>query len=259
MNGLFVFEGEAFRGGGQNCRARGHKNSYEPQKTACMSHLELLDMLETRFNIKCDVIINTYSTSYDNDMCEWYKKYLVKSAFHDSVLGWDNLNRDTFVKIKELDFEKYDFVKIFRIDLFLKPVYKEKFPEILDKNKIVYPFICFMFRDYHLTPQKNPRISDMFVFIPRRHYRIIENNIHILHHEGVDVLLREAFKLDEDITFMLFTYHDSDSEKDWNPLYLLVNRGEKQEWYSKHYVYDQVTHLPIQERIEYKEYTINQI
>ena len=32
---------------------------------------------------------------------------------------------------------------------------------------------------------------------------------------------------------MINTFHDSDSQKDWNPLYYMVNREQTQNWHDK--------------------------
>tara|TARA_Y100000741_G_C18219189_1_gene545108 strand:- start:1114 stop:1323 length:210 start_codon:yes stop_codon:yes gene_type:complete len=36
-----------------------------------------------------------------------------------------------------------------------------------------------------------------------------------------------------EISVIIKTFHDSDSQKDWNPIYKIVNRPESKKWYSK--------------------------
>ena len=39
---------------------------------------------------------------------------------------------------------------------------------------------------------------------------------------------------------MIHTYHDSDSYKDYNPLYYIVNRPESKETHSNGYIFDKM-------------------
>ena len=42
----------------------------------------------------------------------------------------------------------------------------------------------------------------------------------------------------DDLNVMLETLHDSDSEKDYNPLYRIVNRPQSTEWHSSGYAFE---------------------
>ena len=41
-----------------------------------------------------------------------------------------------------------------------------------------------------------------------------------------------------DLDTMINTYHDSDSFKDYNPLYYIVNRPESKIWHSKGHIFN---------------------
>jgi hypothetical protein len=43
-------------------------------------------------------------------------------------------------------------------------------------------------------------------------------------------------ELYNNISYFVNTYHDSDSEKDWNPLYKIANRPESKIWYSEGHI-----------------------
>jgi hypothetical protein len=40
---------------------------------------------------------------------------------------------------------------------------------------------------------------------------------------------------------MINTYHDSDSEKDFNPLYYIVNRAQSTVWHSEGLLFDKMS------------------
>ncbi len=48
----------------------------------------------------------------------------------------------------------------------------------------------------------------------------------------------------DDLDTMLTTFHDSDSAKDFNPLYYIVNRPESTVFHSKGYIFNKKLPLP---------------
>ena len=111
-----------------------------------------------------------------------------------------------------------------RIDLFLK----NKFIEIFNPNwnKILFPSICY--KPHHKCGI-HPRVNDMMLYFPKKYYKYIE---FILYNNGnTGHNLWETFINQTDLTYkdldtILHTYHDSDSEKDYNPIYYIVNRNQ---------------------------------
>jgi hypothetical protein len=73
--------------------------------------------------------------------------------------------------------------------------------------------------------QIEPRVNDVMLFIPKKYYHI--NKYWVDKHSSW-VKYKYLYNLnDSDMGFMLDTYHDADSHKDYNPLYYLVGRKEK--------------------------------
>ena len=109
-----------------------------------------------------------------------------------------------------------------RIDLFLK----DKFIEIfnVDNDKILFPSICF--KPYHKVVI-HPRINDMMVCIPKKYIDFYkQNEVSLCHDTWYSLVQNHNFKYNQ-LDTMLNTYHDSDSSKDYNPIYYIVNRHQE--------------------------------
>ena len=63
----------------------------------------------------------------------------------------------------------------------------------------------------------------MMMFIPKKYFNFIKK--FELHHESWHDLIVYHKLSYEDLDMMLNTYHDSDSAKDFNPIYYIVNRN----------------------------------
>ena len=113
-----------------------------------------------------------------------------------------------------------DFILCMRIDICLK----DKFMEIFNPNdRILFPSICFK---PHHTVGIHPRVNDMMLYIPKKYIDWFKQNRIDLSHDTWYELV-EKYKFDyNQLDTMLTTYHDSDSAKDYNPNYYIVNRPE---------------------------------
>jgi hypothetical protein len=218
---LIIFLGESFRLGGQNTRNRGSPESYKEQMNACYSHIRFIK------NLKCDVdvFIGTYHTPYDEELLSVYEPYLIGSTFYPDVIGINNLFHKT---IKEVDIEKYDSIFYIRIDLYLKDYFLEVFQP---KQMILFPTICWK-HDSKISG--HPRVSDTMLFIPKKYYEFIKH-IFVFHNVWRDLL---EFLTYDDMDTIIQTYHDSDSEKDYNPLYYIVNRPQCEIFHSEGHIFD---------------------
>jgi hypothetical protein len=78
---------------------------------------------------------------------------------------------------------------------------------------------------------QEPRINPIIKFIPQKYFYLLENKIDIDHESWYDYKTNHNLTND-DLDFMLDTYHDTDSYKDWNPLYYMVSRPETKIWYN---------------------------
>jgi hypothetical protein len=215
--GLLLLFGETFRLGGQGNRNTGSEQSYDAQIKAAQTHLHFISHLQKK-NIQMEVSINSYTTQYNQALKDVYKDVLHDSVFHTRLMGQTHLIHNCLSRI---DMHKYDFILCMRIDLFLK----DHFMNIFNPNSdnIQFPSICF--EPYHKSGI-HPRINDMMMYIPKRLFDKVKIEIVILEHDTWYHLI-ERHKLSyDDLDMMLDTYHDSDSAKDFNPIYYIVNRPQ---------------------------------
>lgn len=236
---LVILFGECFRNGGQDSRARGHPASYNMQIDACESHIKYFLVLKTKYNIDTDVIIDSYSTQYDDELKMLYKDYLITCKFHSDVIGFNALYFDTFTHITNID--EYEFIHYIRIDMLIKDHFINTFQKT---NKITYSFVCWIGGHQCSSNNNCPRVADMMVYIPSEYYYIFIRKVLMLDHESYGHLIANGLSK-EDIGFFALTYHDSDSAKDWNPLYIIVNRPIAEKWHSTAYRLNQDTHEPV--------------
>ena len=227
---LLVFLGGSFRLGGQNNTSIGDPKSYEEQKQACMSHAAFCTHLENVHGVVPDVHINTYSTQFSGEMLQWYPSRETH-IFHDRMLGYHGIIRDAVSRI-QLE-EEYEFVLFLRIDLFLKPDF---FNVNVFDTRVCFSSVCFT--PHHLH-RGLPRVADLILLIPKNHFRLLRNRTISLYHDSYEYFMNQG--LDKrDIGFFVDTFHDSDSQKDWNPLYKIVNRPETSHWHDRGRTIDEV-------------------
>jgi hypothetical protein len=72
---LFVIVGGSFRLGGHGTRNIGNSESYEEQIKACNNHIDFLQHIQNKYNVKIDISISTYKTKYNDDLINIYKNY----------------------------------------------------------------------------------------------------------------------------------------------------------------------------------------
>jgi hypothetical protein len=116
----------------------------------------------------------------------------------------------------------------------LKPDFFDIFnPEI---KMILFPSICFMPFHKH---NNCPRINDMMLYVPKKYYKYLIN-INIYHDLWHNLIKNTELTYD-DMDTMIHTFHDSDSQKDFNPLYYIVNRPECQIIHTKNQIFNKST------------------
>jgi len=230
-NGLFVVIGESFRSGGQRSGIRGNESSYTDQMAAVDSMLESLKLLEKKFNVKIGVSLGTYFTQYTSDLVNAYSGRLVGKPDIRGSNTTAGLNPFFQTAIERATGpnqtleELYDFVFYCRVDLFLKPNFHATVD--LSWSTIRFPFICWKRR---AVTKGHPRVSDTMLFIPSHYFSYMARFVigHIAWWHAVTNLSLVY----DDLDVMITTFHDSDSQKDWNPLYRIVNRAESTRWSS---------------------------
>jgi hypothetical protein len=203
---LVLLFGESFRLGGQCNRNRGNALSYQPQIEACQSHIKFIE------KHKASVYIASYDTPYNEDLLSIYKPYLVGSSFYPDVIGMNALLHET---IQKANIQNYESIFCIRIDLYLKDLIEVFKPSSI----ILFPSITWV---PHHKIDNHPRVNDTMFFIPKKYYNFI--NYFSFGHECWFMLMNHLTY--EDMDTIIHSYHDSDSEKDFNPLYRIVNRPE---------------------------------
>ena len=230
MNGCIVFFGESFRLGTRHAQNIDQETSYKEQMRASNSHMSFIKGLNSK-NVSIDAYISTYKTPFTNDLIKIYNTHLIGYDVYDNLIGQGNLIHNS---IKKISVEKYDFILFMRIDLFLKSEFFEIFDQRWDK--IMWPSICF--KPYHKAGN-HPRVNDMMIFFPKKYYSYLQH----LYYDSTGHGQWKYFIEYTDLTYdcldtMLNTYHDSDSAKDFNPLYIVVNRPERDIHINKGDIFD---------------------
>jgi hypothetical protein len=245
MKGLFLLVGECFREGHQHSRLRDTPASVQPQEEASQSHMRLVKKLEE--NGEVDIIVHTTDSIYKDRLIEIYSPNLKKFSTTHACNGLQNaINRaireyfpsekppvkkqhmrTLLFKMVNIEdnyntdsplFDQYDYIYICRIDIFLKDAFINlfnpgwhniRFPQIMPRGKEI------------------PLVSDVMMFIPKKYFRILQNAY--LSHE-VLIQLRKIYRLSKnDVGMMIDTIHDSDSAKQFNPIYRMCSRPECKE------------------------------
>ena len=247
MNILFVIIGESFRKGGQGSRIVGSDSSYTEQIKASNSHINLINHLIIKNNVvNIDISLSTYQTKFTENLVEIYQDHLIKTNMLEKPIGLTNIFRNSLKDIlfRETNglrslwcnsikkgFNKYECIFYLRVDLFLKP----KFFDLFDpfSKTIQFPCVCWK-KDS--VEKGHPRVSDVMMLFPQKYFYLL-NKINIGHGTWAEFVDRFRLSYD-DLGTMLKTYHDSDSAKDYNPIYFIVNRSQCTTWHSKDYIFN---------------------
>jgi len=127
--GLLILYGESFREGGQNSRERDCDNSYKTQKIASESHTDFCKFIKEKYNIYMDISITTYDTKYEKDLKSWYNNLVYYKSYKE-LIGTKNISHSA---INNNDSEKYSFMFITRMDIYIKKDYYPIFNPYWDK------------------------------------------------------------------------------------------------------------------------------
>jgi hypothetical protein len=224
---ILVFISGSFRLGGQGNMSLGDPRSYEEQKQACMSHVAFCKHLESVHNVSPEIHLNTYETRYSSEMLQWYSEYPVTHVFHKTLLGYTGIMDDAVARL-QLEEDDHEFVLFIRADLLLKPDF---FNVNVFERRLCFSSICFTLKNWHLH-NGFPRVADLILLVPRNLFNLIRDRKISLNHDSYEHYLAHGLK-NTDIGFLVDTFHDSDSQKDWNPIYKIVNRPETTRWHDR--------------------------
>lgn len=226
--GLIILRGESFRLGGQGTRNIGSDESVHTQEIASRSHKKFIEYIESKFNFSIDLCIGTQSTKYDDLLLGIYSGInIVKTSFYTNYLDSQNDSIQRVINTILDDIEIYDFLLVLRCDLILNDNFFDLFDPFTDK--LMFPFVCW----YHdrKTFDGDPRMSDMFFYIPKKYFILCKNINQIPRYHSVHDSISYWKNIITDLNYGVYldTYHDSDSAKDWNPIYCLAGRNCKNE------------------------------
>lgn len=231
MHCALVFIGESFRLGSQYTRNRGAQEAHAEQIKASQSHKDLIAFINREWTCTVDVYIHTYSTPYDDELRAIYGP-MAHAVFLDACSNATKSINDYIVLSKAaIPNKPYDFIWFIRIDLFLKHAFFERLTSlgpIAFQERILYPSMCFI--GHHKT-RSRPRVNDTMMSIPLKYRELLDSGVLILNHNSWASIAKT--RPDVKMGFLLDTLHDSDSEKDWNPIYAIVNRKECSKWHSE--------------------------
>jgi hypothetical protein len=231
---LLIVSGESFRSGGQFSRVTGLEESIDNQIQAACSHVEFIQYLKNKYNIDTDIQLLTYSTPHNQILIQLYESNLLKYNFYNMYFS-DRTALTNSEKIPEIN-DKYDSILVIRPDIFLKDFFIKNFNPF--SEKICYPSMTWMTGSYYTIKDKiiAPRVNDMMIFVPNEFFNQIYYEIGLkTYHEGIRDYLGHGIPVSK-FDFMVKTLHDSDSAKDYNPLYRLVSRPESKKWLSYGYL-----------------------
>ena len=250
LRGLYILFGGSFRfrgNGDGNPESFGDgPEIYYGQQNASRSHVQLYKVME-KLGYRMDLIIVTYSTQYDKDLLSFYNHsnirivdyrfYAERRGRASGLLDWPIGPGRPIAK----NIENYEFIFFSRIDVLYKDLFIRKF---LISSRIWYAFVAQIGGHTCTTPvdgveTTGPAVGDMQLYVPRRYFPYL--NLVILEHWGVCVLMNAGLKVGRDVTFFVDTYHETNTRKDWNPLYRVVNRVEYEEWRAPGIVYVNAT------------------
>jgi hypothetical protein len=236
---LIILIGETFRTGFQDSRERDRNESYLPQIKSSENHVNFIKYIENKFNLKCDIVINTYYTKYKDVLLNIYKELnILEYNVNNNYIGLENLLRNGILLAKnKTNLNDYKFITSLRLDIMLKQLYFDIFNP--NWNSIMFPTLCYIIQGYDKTYEGYPRVNHNIIFIPNRFFNLIPNYIFMSHDSWYYFIKNTPFNLQhDDIDVMLNTYHDSDSYKDYQPLYTYLYRHENKNWKSKGYVFN---------------------
>ena len=223
-----LLHGESFRSlSHQHARSTG-QHGFQPQKEASLSHLlHLTSTLVFDGGLEgVDLHVRTYETEYVADLRRWYGPQL---ASFSAAPPTGDLGSATALELLAAENSTYDAVLVLRLDVIFKPLFAGALLEA-DRSKILFPFEC---GPEMIGDQFVPRVSDMFVWLPRAFFqyardqpRAFINNHHTYQFVETSIpggLANLAFILPHEMV-------DSDPEKMRNRIYRLADRPEKADW-----------------------------
>lgn len=221
--GLWLNRGLSFRFGHQRSVEVGKSWTVRNQKLAFESQIQLIEHLEKKHECEIDIIIDTFTTQYDNIIKDLFKNKAIEFNFIKT------LDRETVSAFNRAVYRitpklvNYDFFIISRNDVY----FKKSIFDLINTNEEEIKYTFDLSHDL---------VGDLFFFIPKIYFDAIELfKLCLWDHHGYKQFVNKNYP-DCVISPYILSQHDSDSAKCWNPLYKIVGRPEKDEESSKNWV-----------------------
>lgn len=223
-----------------SARGEGLPESILEQEEACKSHVNFLNHFKNEIDFNVDVI--TYKTPQNHLLKEFYNGFDINYNEFEYIIGWENLFKNCVESLQSKEnLNELDFVFIFRIDLIFKDKMLSSFR--YKSNCVLYPSLLWKIMpplpsEYewafpNIAVNGRYRVNDTFLFVHKARFEQLFDGQIQLHHDALQNMSDELYN---NVSFFVNTYHDSDSEKDWNPLYKIANRPESKIWYSEGHI-----------------------
>ena len=229
QKGCLILYGEAFRDGKQFDRKRDTIQSFDNQMKACDSHIRLIEQLKSK-HIDMDVSISTYCTKYEKELKEKYSNYNLFYSCENEMMNDIIKSIDHIVSkaLNNIVLNDYSFILLTRNDICFKDEFINTFEP---SERILFVSQQWTHHDCLKADTSYPVVNPIIMYIPKKYF-MITKKFHIDHDAWKHYIHNYKLK-NQDMGFMLNTYHDADSYKDYNPLYYMVGRPQTNEWYDK--------------------------
>jgi hypothetical protein len=232
--GILVLFGESFRSGNMGSRTRDCEECIETQKLASQSHQEFIQYIQRNHNLTLDVMIDTYDTKHQEQLKGYYNRPAFYS--HPELLGWDNISQHA---VNQIDKNKYDFILLTRMDIFIKPEFYKTFKPSWKKIMFLSPVESDDTPDVKCSFSKSetvyyPVVNPTFVFFPASYFYTLQQ-IKMGHDAWKHFM--ETYQLTEkDMGFMSDYQFNTNSANQQNPYYKMVGRPESTSLFDKNLV-----------------------
>jgi hypothetical protein len=206
---LIVFFGESFK----------QEKNKEKQYVATQSHIELINFINKRYNLQEHIFLNTLKINkeYDELLVKWYQKLNITTNFHEKKLPSDqHIYVDTIYKIQNLVKDtNYKFILLINLNLFIKPYFHSSFKL---SDKVMYT---------HIEPNNKynnfASVCYKIIYVPNKYFKNLFDMELILMNESGSLAQKNIGK---NIDLFINTVHLDSTDKEWNPLYVEINKEE---------------------------------
>jgi len=229
--GCLILYGESFREGKQFDRTRDTQSSFDNQMDACNSHIKFIKQMKEKYNIDIDVSISTYCSKYEKELKEKYDNYNLKYSCQTEMIDDVGLSIKNIATkgVDQINKNNYDFLLFTRNDI----CFKDEFINTFQPSETI---LCVSQHWTHHDCFKDnsvsyPVVNATILYVPKKYF-FITKDLRIDHDLWKYYIQNHNLK-NSDFGLMLNTYHDSDSYKDYNPLYYMVGREQTKNWYDK--------------------------